>query len=121
MAEKTTTTTTVSAAEKVEETIKLLIEEGRKKGVLSYTEMNRLLEDQFVPPDRMDTIFLALEDSGVEMVDDEAVAAREGHRDEVEAGVAVEADEGNREDHPPAAIRAPARLPAQIDDPVRTD
>ncbi len=119
MAEKTTTTTTVSAAEKVEETIKLLIEEGRKKGVLSYTEMNRLLEDQFIPPDKMDAIFLALEDSGVEMVDDEAAATREGGREEVETAAAAEAEEGIREDDLPEAIVPRAGLPEKIDDPVR--
>ena len=32
-------------AEKIEETIKHLIEEGRKKGFLTYSEMNKLLED----------------------------------------------------------------------------
>jgi RNA polymerase primary sigma factor len=117
MAEKTTTTTT--PAEKVEETIKLLIEEGRKKGALSYTEMNRLLEDQFIPPDKMDAIFLALEDSGVEMVDDEAVATREGGREEVETGAAAEAEEGIREDDLPEAIVPRAGLPEKIDDPVR--
>jgi RNA polymerase primary sigma factor len=118
MAEKTTTTT-VSPAEKVEETIKLLIEEGRKKGALSYTEMNRLLEDQFIPPDKMDAIFLALEDSGVEMVDDEAAATREGGREEVETGAAAEAEEGIREDDLPEAIVPRAGLPEKIDDPVR--
>jgi RNA polymerase primary sigma factor len=112
MAEKTT------AADKVEETIKLLVEEGRKKGVLSYTEMNRLLEDQFIPPDRMDAIFLALEDSGVEMVDDEA-AARDGGREEVESVAAAEADDGVREDDLPEAILPRAGLPEKIDDPVR--
>ena len=115
MAEKTT----AAAADKVEETIKLLVEEGRKKGVLSYTEMNRLLEDQFIPPDRMDAIFLALEDSGIEMVDDETAAAREGGRDELEAGVAAEAEEGVREDELPEAILPRAGLPEKIDDPVR--
>ncbi|HEV8114209.1 MAG TPA: RNA polymerase sigma factor RpoD [Planctomycetota bacterium] len=113
MAEKT------PAADKVEDTIKLLVEEGRKKGVLSYTEMNRLLEDHFVPPDRMDAIFLALEDSGVEMVDDEAAAARGGARDEVDAGVTAEADDAIRDEELPETILPRAGLPEKIDDPVR--
>lgn len=45
-------------SEKPEETAKLLIEEGRKKGYLTYGEMNRLLEDQFVPPEKMDALFV---------------------------------------------------------------
>jgi RNA polymerase primary sigma factor len=113
MAEKT------PIAEKIEETIKLLVEEGRKKGFLTYTEMNRLLEDQFVPPDKMDGIFLSLEDSGVEMVDDEAVAAREAGREEVETTVAADADDGVRDEEIHETILPRAGLPEKIDDPVR--
>ena len=112
MAEKTPVT------DKVEETIKLLVEEGRKRGVLSYSEMNRLLEDQFVPPDRMDAIFLALEDSGVEMVDDEAAATREGAREDADAA-AADAEEGLRDDELPEMILPRTGLPEKIDDPVR--
>ena len=32
-------------ADTTEETIKLLVEEGRRKGFLTYAEMNKLLED----------------------------------------------------------------------------
>jgi RNA polymerase primary sigma factor len=111
MADKTT------PAEKAEETIKLLVEEGRKKGFLTYTEMNRLLEDHFVPPDKMDAIFLTLEDSGVEMVDDEAVAARSA--DDVEVAAAVDPDDSVRDDDPPETILPRIGLPEKIDDPVR--
>ena len=31
--------------ERIEDTIKLLVEEGRKKGYLTYGEMNKLLEE----------------------------------------------------------------------------
>ena len=114
MAEKTTGT------DKIEETVKLLVEEGRKKGVLSYTEMNRLLEDQFVPPDKMDAIFLALEDSGIEMVDDEALAARAGGSEDAEASAAhAESEDAMREDDLPEALLPRAGLPEKIDDPVR--
>jgi RNA polymerase primary sigma factor len=82
--------------------------------------MNRLLEDQFVPPDRMDAIFLALEDSGIEMVDDEALAARESAGEDVEASAAAaESEDGMREDDLPEALLPRAGLPEKIDDPVR--
>ena len=98
-------------SDRIEETIKVLVEEGRRKGFLSYTEMNRLMEDQFIPPDRMDQVFMALEDHGIEVVDEndtppEAVA--------VKAGASTAA---------PAAARAAetpkAAMPEKIDDPVR--
>ena len=56
--------------DKIEETLKLLVEEGRRKGFLTYGEMSKMLEDQFVPPDRMDQIFVGLEDAGIEVLDD---------------------------------------------------
>ena len=41
---------------KIEQTIEVLVEEGNRKGFLSYGEINGLLEDQFVPPEGMDQI-----------------------------------------------------------------
>ena len=57
-------------AERIEDIVKVLLEEGNRKGFLTYAEMNKLLEDQFLPPDRMDQVFLALEDQGIEVVAD---------------------------------------------------
>lgn len=54
----------------VEQTIKLLVAEGRPKGFLTYAEMSKLMEDQFLPPDKMDQVFIGLEDAGVDVVDD---------------------------------------------------
>lgn len=54
----------------VEQTIKLLVDEGRPKGFLTYAEMSKLMEDQFLPPDKMDQVFIGLEDAGVDVVDD---------------------------------------------------
>ena len=57
-------------AEKLDTTLELLTEEGLKKGFLTYSEINTLLEERFVPPEKMDQIFLALEEGGIEVVDD---------------------------------------------------
>ncbi|MFT5284403.1 MAG: RNA polymerase primary sigma factor [Planctomycetota bacterium] len=100
-------------SDRIEETVKLLIEEGRTKGYLSYADMNRLMEEQFIPPDSMDQVFVALEDNGIDLVEE------------------VSADSGPRLPTPPAvpAARTPTRAPAataargvlpeKIDDPVR--
>ncbi len=97
-------------SERIEETIKLLVDEGRRKGFLSYTEMSRLMEDQFIPPDSMDQVFMALEDHGIEVVD------------EGDATITPLPEK-------PAPVGKPARVPAtelvrgvmpeKIDDPVR--
>ena len=111
-------------AEKIEDTVKLLIEEGRKKGFLTYSEMNRLLEDQFIPPEKMDAVFVQLEDHGVEILDDAetpAVSQSLGGDDEEGGGkdndpepVAVAVDD---EVHETAFSRG--MMPEKIDDPVR--
>ena len=100
-------------ADKLDEIIKNLVLDGRRKGFLTYTEMNKILEDQFIPPDRMDQVFMALEDNGIDVVD-EADAAP-GLREP-----SAEAKSGTKQ---PAAAAAPAAvktgLAEKIDDPVR--
>src|SRR5688572_1328262 len=69
----------IHMSEKIEDTIKLVVEEGKKRGFLTYTDMSRIMDDQFIPPDRMDQVFMALEDANIDLVDD-AVGALEGGR-----------------------------------------
>ncbi len=100
-------------ADKLDQTIELLTEEGTKKGFLTYAEINVLLEDRFVPPERMDQIFIALEEQGIEVVDDpEADAARLVER-ESRAVVAKPVPE------PVSAVLERSVTPERIDDPVR--
>ena len=108
-------------SDKVEEAVKLLLDEGRKRGFLTYGDMTRLLEDQFIPPDRMDQVFLALEDQGVEILDDgeapaDAVLAGEEEEEAPKAGTAKVAEE---EDEAAETLFARGVMPEKIDDPVR--
>jgi RNA polymerase primary sigma factor len=107
-------------AEKIEETVKLLVEEGRRKGFLTYSEMNKLLEDQFLPPDRMDAVFVALEDASIDVVDDvdDARAVLED-KDEADDVKSVSDDRSDGDDDVPDAIFPRSVLPEKIDDPVR--
>ncbi|MEW6072272.1 MAG: RNA polymerase sigma factor RpoD [Planctomycetota bacterium] len=107
-------------ADRIDTIIETLVDEGARKGFLSYAEINALLEDQFVPPDRMDQLFMSLEDQGVEVVDD-ADAAAEDAEPALDAEEPSEADAGPTA---PAAEAAEAVLervvsPERIDDPVR--
>ncbi len=97
-------------SERIDETIKLLVDEGRRKGFLSYADMNRLMEDQFIPPDNMDQVFMALEDNGVEVLDEGDTGS--------ESGLPVKGTGTSR-----ASLIAPELIrgvmPEKIDDPVR--
>jgi len=109
-------------SEKIEDTIKNLVDEGRRKGFLTYAEMNKLMEDQFIPPDRMDQVFVTLEDHGVEVVDDEAsmtsvaLASDDDPADSAK-GPAAAHPEPPAPTPPPAPVRSV--LAEKIDDPVR--
>jgi RNA polymerase primary sigma factor len=105
-------------ADKQEEIVKLLIEEGRRKGFLTYSEMNKLLEDQFIPPDRMDAIFMALEDVGVDVLDDDRSAVADKDEDEGDAGGAAQ-DDSDSDEEVPETLFGRGSLPEKIDDPVR--
>jgi RNA polymerase primary sigma factor len=105
-------------AEKIEDTIKQLVTEGRKRGVLTYSEINRILEDQFLPPDRMDQVFMALEDSGIEVQDDADTVLRE-EKEEHEGKLAARADDSEPEDEVQEVLFQRSGMPEKIDDPVR--
>ena len=101
-------------SERIEETIKLLVEEGRTKGFLSYADMNRLLEEQFIPPDSMDQVFIALEDNGIDVVEEGTA----GPTEHLPARPAVTpARPPVRTQSATAAVRGV--MPEKIDDPVR--
>ncbi len=108
-------------ADRIEDIAKTLIEEGNRRGYLTFQEMNRLLEDQFVPPDKMDQLFVALEDAGVEVIDEEDTADSTTLLDRDDAEGVKES--GGR--LPEDALDAPEPpyergvTPERIDDPVR--
>ena len=107
-------------SEKIEDTLKLLIEEGRKKGFLTYSEMNKLLEDQFIPPDRMDQVFVSLEDAGVEVLDDAETPAAGAVAEEEEREIAASSDlPAEEEEDASEGVFLRGVMPEKIDDPVR--
>ncbi len=108
-------------AEKIEDIVKHLVEEGRKRGFLTYADMNRLMEDQFVPPDKMDAIFVALEDAGIDVQDeaDSTGGRLDAAGDDAESEVAIDEDAESQDDDPPEALFPKSAVPEKIDDPVR--
>ncbi|QDU67017.1 RNA polymerase sigma factor RpoD [Engelhardtia mirabilis] len=103
-------------AEKTEDIIKLLVDEGSRRGFLTYQEMNKLLEDQFLPPEKMDAVFSALEDAEIEVVD-------ESDADQAELRAPSEKVAERAAGLVAARVEAPTTkgvvTPEKIDDPVR--
>jgi len=62
---------------KTEDTIKLLAEEGKERGFLSYERLNDLLPEDTVSPERIDEILVQLDGMGIELIDASEVPERE--------------------------------------------
>ncbi len=100
--------------------VKLLIEEGRKKGFLTYEEINRVLPDDLVSSEKLDSLLLHLDDLGVQLLDEAEVAAAGQDEDERprRAALAILSEE---DDLPAPDETAPFGTGSveKIDDPVR--
>ena len=58
----------------VSEIIKAIVERGKKKGYLTYEEMNEELPDEAVTPNRLDSLLMTLDEMGVQLLDEAEVA-----------------------------------------------
>ena len=50
--------------------IKAIIEKGKKKGYLTYEEMNDELPDEAVTPNRLDSLLMTLDEMGIHLIDE---------------------------------------------------
>ena len=56
--------------------IRALIEKGRKKGFLTYEEMNEELPEEAVTPARLDSLLMTLDEMGINLLDEADVEKR---------------------------------------------
>ncbi|HRT95149.1 MAG TPA: sigma-70 family RNA polymerase sigma factor, partial [Planctomycetota bacterium] len=86
----------------LDESLKLLVERGKEKGFVTYEELNDLLPEDAVSPDKIDKILMTLDEMGIDILDEseEPGAAKEEEPDVLEE---VEEEE----------------VADRIDDPVR--
>lgn len=94
---------------KLDEGLKALIDSGKEKGYLTYSQVNEYLPDDAVNPEKLDQLLLHLEEQGIELIDESEAEEREtepGSRTTEEA--AADLDLSFMEDDS-----------RRIDDPVR--
>ena len=77
------------AAGTTDETLKLLVESGKEKGFLTYEELNEMLPEDTISPEKIDKILMALDALGIDIVDqadveDQPKDAEEEEPEEVE-------------------------------------
>src|SRR5947209_15858001 len=95
---------------KLDEGLKTLLESGKDKGYLTYSQVNDYLPDDAVNPEKLDQLLLVLEEHGIELIDESEAEERESGP-EPGAG-----EDGNRDLDLSFMEEEDSR---RIDDPVR--
>ncbi len=99
---------------KLDDGLKTLIDQGKEKGYLTFTQVNEFLPDDAVNPEKLDQLLGLLEEKGIELIDEDEAHDREG------AGAVREADvDAEIRDTDVAAIIQDEGDGKRIDDPVR--
>src|SRR5436853_7933163 len=62
---------------KMDEGLKTLLESGKDKGYLTYSQVNDYLPDDAVNPEKLDQLLLILEEHGIELIDESEAEERE--------------------------------------------
>jgi RNA polymerase primary sigma factor len=94
---------------KLDEGLKALIESGKHKGYLTYSQVNEFLPDDAVNPEKLDQLLTVLEEQGIELID-------ESEAEERESGPADRSDDGRADLDLSFMDEEDSR---RIDDPVR--
>jgi len=109
-----------------EQFIKMLIARGKKRGFLTYEEMNDALPDDAVSPSRLERILGTLDEMGVRLIDEDDVEARQADKadEDFEDDAEASGDEDTGDDDVVARVTVAKELPEaeasrRIDDPIR--
>src|SRR5438445_3713260 len=63
--------------EKLDDGLKGLLDQGREKGYLTFSQVNDYLPDDAVNPEKLDQLLLLLEEQGIELIDETEAEERE--------------------------------------------
>jgi RNA polymerase primary sigma factor len=91
--------------EKIDDGLKALLEQGKKTGYLTYSQVNDHLPDDDTNPEKIDQLLMLLEAEGIELIDEAEVDEREqpGQLDEEVGDLDlsfIDEEEGRRIDDP---------------------
>src|ERR1700730_18655578 len=62
---------------KIDEGLKALLDSGKDKGYLTYSQVNDYLPDDAANPEKLDQLLLVLEAQGIELIDESEAEERE--------------------------------------------
>lgn len=99
-----------------EQELQALVAKGKSQGYLTYDEINEYLPDEDVTPEKLDNLLVALEEVGIELVNEAPVEQFE----ETAASKGPTADELQKAaDEEPVTLLPTEELPKLSDDPIR--
>jgi len=93
-----------------------LVEKGKAQGYLTYDEVNAYLPDEDVNPEKLDNLLIALEERGIELVD-EAPVDSFGEEETARAPSAEEVQQAAEDEQ--VTLLPAAEMPKLSDDPIR--
>ena len=106
----------------VEDKIKLIIEKAKKKGFITYEEMNNELPDESISASRLENLIMTLDEMGISMLDEAEVEKQQDEEDGFEVDDEALVDE-EIEEEPSEDLVLETELVegsgGRIDDPVR--
>jgi RNA polymerase primary sigma factor len=115
---KSSTSTKIKDAE---QQIKAITEKGKRKGYLTYEEMNEDLSEDAVTPARLDSLLATLDEMGIHIIDEADVEKQAGEEFEASEGEQeVAKEEQLKEDELLEKQLVGAEAARRIDDPIRT-
>lgn len=106
----------------MEQVMKDLIEKGKKKGFLTYEEMNKNLPDEVVSPAQLDSMLSKLDEMGISLIDEADVDKIEEEDFEIpdeQLAEGEEEDEQLKDDELLEKELIGAEATKKIDDPIR--
>ncbi len=113
---------TDAQSKRIEQQIKAITEKGKKKGFLTYEEMNEELSDEAISPARLDSLLATLDEMGISLLDAADVEKTEEEKFEVpEEAFEEEVDVSKQveEDEILEKELVGVEVSRRIDDPIR--
>jgi RNA polymerase primary sigma factor len=106
----------------IEDKIKLILEKAKKKGFITYEEMNNELPDESISPARLESLIMTLDEMGISLLDETELEKQKEEEDDFEVDDDVLVDEEVAEEEGEDLLLETELLEGtigRIDDPVR--